>query len=89
VRVPTREFLNGTWVTIEADFAKYDSFEQSITEHARFFLRNRRYAAALKVKDDPDSFACEIHKAGYATGPDYSTQLIKLMKGHDLYRFDR
>jgi hypothetical protein len=89
VRVPTREFLNGAWVTIEADFAKYDSFEQSVMEHARFFLKNRRYAAALKVKDDADSFAREIHKAGYATGPDYAVQLIKLMKRHDLYRFDR
>jgi Mannosyl-glycoprotein endo-beta-N-acetylglucosaminidase/Uncharacterized protein conserved in bacteria (DUF2272)/Putative peptidoglycan binding domain len=89
VRVPTREFLNGAWVTIEANFAKYDSFEQSISEHARFFLKNKRYAAALKAKDDADSFAREIHKAGYATGPDYADQLIKLMKRYDLYRFDR
>lgn len=33
--------------------------------------------------------AREIHKAGYATGPDYATSLIALMKKHDLYRFDR
>lgn len=88
VRVPTREFLNGQWVTIEAAFAKYDSFAQSIEDHAKFFLRNKRYAAALKVKDDPDSFAREIHKAGYATAPDYASQLIALMKRHNLYRFD-
>ena len=89
IRVPTREFVNGRWVTVEANFAKYESFEQSINEHARFFLRNRRYAAALRVKDDPDAFAREIHKAGYATGPDYASELIKLMKRHNLYRFDR
>ena len=89
VRVPTREFLKGRWVTIEADFAKYDSFEQSILEHARFFLNNMRYAAALKVRNDADSFAREIQKAGYATAPDYAVQLIKLMKRYDLYRFDR
>jgi Uncharacterized protein conserved in bacteria (DUF2272)/Mannosyl-glycoprotein endo-beta-N-acetylglucosaminidase/Putative peptidoglycan binding domain len=89
VRVPTREFVNGTWVTIEADFAKYDSFAQSITEHARFFLKNKRYKAALKGKDDPDAFARAIQKAGYATAPDYADQLIKVMKAHDLYRFDR
>jgi flagellum-specific peptidoglycan hydrolase FlgJ len=58
-------------------------------EHARFFLKNRRYAAALKVKDDADSFAREIQKAGYATAPDYAVQLLKLMKRYDLYRFDR
>jgi hypothetical protein len=89
VRAPTREFRNGAWVTIEADFAKYDSFAQSIEEHARLFLKHKRYAAALKVKDDVDSFAHAIQKAGYATAPDYADQLIKLMKTHNLYRFDR
>jgi flagellum-specific peptidoglycan hydrolase FlgJ len=89
VRAPTREYIGGKWVTVDADFAKYDSFEQSITDHARFFLRNRRYARAPKFKDDPDAFAREIHKAGYATGPNYAEQLIALMRQHNLYRFDR
>jgi hypothetical protein len=89
VRAPTREYINGKWITVNADFAKYDSFEQSITEHARFFLRNRRYAPALKFKDDPDTFAREIHKAGYATAPNYAEALIALMRQHNLYRFDR
>jgi hypothetical protein len=89
VRAPTREFINGQWVTVNADFAKYDSFEQSISEHARFFLRNRRYARALQFKTDPNTFAREIHKAGYATAPDYADQLIALMRRYNLYRFDR
>ena len=89
VRAPTREYRNGQWVTVDADFAKYDNFEQSIADHARFFLRNRRYARALQFKGDPDTFAREIHKAGYATAPDYATKLIELMRQHDLYRFDR
>ena len=89
LRAPTREFRNGNWVTIEADFAKYGSFAQSIAEHARLFLKHKRYSAALKVKDDADSFARAIHKAGYATAPNYAMQLIKLMKAHNLYRFDR
>jgi hypothetical protein len=80
VRAPTREFRNGAWVTIEADFAKYDSFAQCIAEHARLFSKHKRSAAALKVKDDADSFARAIQKAGDATAPDYAVQLIKLMK---------
>ncbi|MET0527786.1 MAG: DUF2272 domain-containing protein [Microvirga sp.] len=88
VRVPTREFVNGAWMTINADFAKYDSFAQSVIEHARFFLRHKRYAAALNVRNDANRFAREIHKAGYATGPNYATELIKLMTTHNLYRFD-
>lgn len=44
VRALTQERLDGKWMPVDADFAKYNSFEESITEHARFFLRNRRYA---------------------------------------------
>ncbi|MBY5406352.1 DUF2272 domain-containing protein [Rhizobium leguminosarum] len=88
VTVPTKEYVNGQWVTIQAAFAKYNSFEESITEHARFFLRNKRYAKALSVKGDAEAFAREIHKAGYATGPDYATMLIKVMRRNNLRRFD-
>ena len=89
VRAPTREYIGGKWVTVDADFAKYDSFEQSITDHARFFLRNRRYAGALQFKNNPEAFAREIHKAGYATAPDYAEQLIALMRQYNLHRFDQ
>jgi hypothetical protein len=89
IRAKTREFVNGKWITIDANFAKYESFAQSVAEHARLFLRNRVYAKALQVKDDADAFARAIHKAGYATAPNYAQTLIALMKRHDLYRFDR
>jgi hypothetical protein len=89
VRARTPEDIGGKRIFIEADFAKYDSFTQSVIEHARFFLRSRRWARAMQVKDDPDSFAREIHKAHYATASNYATELIKLMHQYDLYRFDR
>jgi len=89
VRARTPEYVKGKYVMIEADFAKYESFEQSITEHARVFLRNRRYARALQFKNDPDAFAREIHRAGYATDPNYADKLIKLMRSYNLYRFDQ
>jgi flagellum-specific peptidoglycan hydrolase FlgJ len=73
---------------VQANFAKYQSFEQSIAEHARFFLRNKRYAKALAVKNDAEAFAREIHKAGYATGPTYADDLISLMRRNNLRRFD-
>lgn len=89
VLAPTKEYINGKWVTVNAKFAKYDSYEQSITEHAKFFLRNRRYAKAMQVKGNPDDFARAIHQAGYATAPNYADVLISLMKRYNLYRFDR
>lgn len=56
-------------------FRKYNTPEESFTDHAKFFLSNPRYAQALIVKNDPIKFADEIAKAGYATAPDYASQL--------------
>lgn len=64
-------------------FMKYDSPEQSFTQHAQFFFANKRYAKALLVKENPYAFADEIAKAGYATDPNYSQTLRKLIKTID------
>lgn len=56
-------------------FRKYDTPEESFTDHARLFLTNKRYAKALEVKTDPYKFAEEVAKAGYATEPTYAERL--------------
>lgn len=56
-------------------FRKYDSPEESFTDHANLFLRVSRYHKALAFKDDPYRFAEEIAKAGYATEPTYAERL--------------
>lgn len=61
--------------TIQSYFRKYNSPEESFTDHANFFLKNSRYTAAMLVKTDPEKFADEITKAGYATGPTYAATL--------------
>ncbi|GIM60065.1 hypothetical protein CAPN008_01150 [Capnocytophaga canis] len=66
-------------------FVKYDSPEESFTDHANFFLRNKRYAKALVVKSDPYKFAEEIAKAGYATAPNYAESLKKTIQVIEKY----
>lgn len=61
-------------------FRKYDTPEQSFTDHANFFFQNPRYTNALAVKSDPYQFIDELAKAGYATAPDYSTLLKSVAK---------
>ena len=56
-------------------FRKYDSPEESFTDHANLFLKNKRYAKALLVRSDPYKFAEEVAKAGYATEPTYADRL--------------
>lgn len=62
-------------------FRKYTSPEECFTDHANFFIKNKRYAKALVVKSDPYKFFVEIAKAGYATDPNYATLLTSIAKG--------
>lgn len=75
-------------VVVQAPFKAYYTLEQSIEDHGRFFLVNRRYAAALAVGNDARAFAEAIQSAGYATDPDYAAKLVRLMDRYNLYRFD-
>lgn len=61
-------------------FRKYNNPEESFTDHANFFVRNKRYAAAMAVKSDPYKFIDAISAAGYATDPNYSTLLKGIAK---------
>ena len=88
VEAPTREWNGSGYVTVMAKFRKYRNMEDSFRDHGRFFLENPRYAEALKYVEDPDRFAREIHKAGYATSPTYADDLINLMRRYNLYQYD-
>jgi flagellar protein FlgJ len=66
-------------------FRKYQTPEECFTDHARFFLANRRYAPALKVKHDAYTFINAIAKAGYATAPDYAQTLQSVAKTIEKY----
>lgn len=61
-------------------FRKYPSAEKAFEDHINFFLKNKRYAEAIKHKSNPERFFEEIAKAGYATAPDYTNQLKAVMK---------
>ena len=60
-------------------FRKYPTPEASFTDHAMFFIRNRRYSKALQFRDNPYRFAQEVAKAGYATDPNYSNKLSQVI----------
>lgn len=61
-------------------FRKYDTAEDCFTDHAKFFLRNRRYAKAVKYGADTYKFIEAIAEAGYATDPSYAEKLKLIAK---------
>ncbi|GIJ46915.1 hypothetical protein Val02_38010 [Virgisporangium aliadipatigenens] len=86
---PTRE-CNATkcWDAV-GSFKVFASVLDSTRDHARILTTNKRYAAAFAYSADPSRFAAEVHKAGYASDPNYTTQLVQIMVKFDLYRYDK
>jgi len=84
----TWEHENGKDVVIKDGFRVYNSPAESFKDHGLFFIVNKRYAEAMRHTNDAERFAKEIHKAGYATDPNYSQTLIKLIRQYKLTKFD-
>jgi flagellar protein FlgJ len=75
------------WTTT-ATFRVYNSPTDSFRDHGRQLATLTRYAAAFNYTNNPDQFAAEIHKAGYATDPYYTTKLVNIMTKYNLYQYD-
>ncbi|HEY9857253.1 MAG TPA: glucosaminidase domain-containing protein [Stenomitos sp.] len=81
----TQEWENGRYITIQANFAKYDNFNQAVLEHGKVFQKSY-YDKAMQVysrNKDPKQFAQNITGV-YATDPSYGQKLISLMDSYNL-----
>ena len=91
VTVPTQEYLNGDYITVNAAFRKYASWNDSVVDHAKFFTstewRKDNYRKVVNEKDYRIA-AQELKNAGYATDPSYPGKLIRLIEVHKLYEWD-
>ena len=87
VTLPTQEYENGSWVTIDAQFAVYRNDAESIAGHAELLATSGYYARAMADRAYPDAFANDLTGV-YATDPDYGANLIALMKLYNLYQYD-
>ncbi|PSW19556.1 flagellar assembly peptidoglycan hydrolase FlgJ [Photobacterium sanctipauli] len=79
VATNTLEFHNGIPVQERAAFRSYGSYQDSFNDYVRFLNDNPRYAKALEQPADPSQFIRNLHKAGYATDPNYSDKIISVM----------
>ena len=87
VTMPTKEWVNGQYVTVNAKFRKYSSWEASINDHSKFLKDNKRYANLIGVTDY--KLACKLIKDdGYATSPTYTKTLIDTIERYKLYLWD-
>jgi flagellum-specific peptidoglycan hydrolase FlgJ len=87
VTLPTQEFENGQWVTIDAPFRAYHNNAESIADHAELLATSGYYTRAMADRAVPDAFANDLTGV-YATDPDYGANLIAMMKLYNLYQYD-
>lgn len=89
INMDTGEYGSGGYYVTNSAFRKYDSIEASVSDHSLFFTENSRYgeAGVLTAMDYATQIRA-IHKAGYATAPDYSSSIINTIKTYGLDKWD-
>ncbi|MBC2104559.1 glucosaminidase domain-containing protein [Listeria booriae] len=93
ITMPTQEFENNEWITIDAAFRKYPTWFESLDDHAALFLKGTswdktKYQGVIKAKDYKTA-ANALQKAGYATDPGYAEKLIELIEQRNLQAYDQ
>ena len=92
----TPEYVNGRKITSpNEEFRKYDNIEQSFADYLLFI----KYASErvggkpkygdeiLKIKD-PAALINAVRSRGYATDPSYDFSVMKIVREHDLTKYD-
>lgn len=83
VATQTLEFHDNVPVKERASFRSYSSYEESFNDFVRFLNQNPRYQSALQHDNSSERFIHGIHKAGYATDPNYADKVLKVKQRVD------
>lgn len=87
VKMKTKEYVNGQYITVYADFRAYPSWLESIYDHSAFLKKYKRYASIIGETDYRQ--ACKkMGASGYATAPDYEQKLLNIVLKYELYKID-
>jgi flagellar protein FlgJ len=71
----------------ESLFRVYANIEESIADRNNLLLKSARYANVRKAAD-PENQINEIIKAGYATGNNYVSIIMSIIKKNGLTKYD-
>lgn len=79
----TLEYDNGVAKYEKASFRAYDSYADSFDDYVDFLRTNSRYGDAIRNTSNHGNdqlFIQDLHKAGYATDPDYADKILNILK---------
>jgi flagellar protein FlgJ len=79
VEATTNEYVNGNAQKTRATFRVYGSYDEAFADYAKFLTSNPRYSSVVSTRD-PVKAADGLQRAGYATDPNYSSKLVRIMQ---------
>ncbi len=84
VNIKTTEYIADTPISMNASFRKYPSIEHSFNDYVSLIKGSDRYQSALANAGNPDLYVQELHKAGYASDPNYGSKILSIYHGDEL-----
>lgn len=84
IQIRTTEYIADNPINVTESFRKYSSVEQSVDDYVSLIKGSDRYQEALANANNPELYVNELHKAGYATDPKYSTKILSIYHGDEL-----
>ena len=88
IEYPTKEYINGKYVSTTGVFRAYDSMADSVEDHGKFLASLARYKNVIGCTDYHDATQA-LQEAGYATAPNYAEILCQLIEQYNLTQYDR
>ena len=86
VLYPTKEYVNGSYITVNAKFRKYDSIADSIDDHGKL-LASSIYTSKTANAKTLEEYVKAMGSV-YATAPNYADLLLNTIKTNNLDKYD-
>ena len=92
VKLTTKEYKDGKWIEIKANFKVYASWDDCMRDHTLLFVNGVDWDPYLYqgvlLASDYKTAALALQTSGYATDPDYAQKVIEVIEANQLYQYD-
>jgi len=87
IEVPTREYYNGEWVTINDKFQDYTNLDEAIVDYCELITQEPVYNDCNNHLGSVEDFVGALAPV-YATDPDYENKVLSTIYANNLEQFD-
>lgn len=92
VKLATKEYKDGQWIEIKANFKVYASWADCMRDHTMLFVNGVDWDPYLYqgvlLASDYKTAANALQASGYATDPGYARKVIDVIESNQLYQYD-